>query len=90
MGGLSAAVNTIGGFNSINIINPASYGKINFTTIDAGLYSNATTLSNDINGVKTSQSNSNFRFSHITFAIPVSKHSALSFGLVPYSELGYS
>jgi hypothetical protein len=87
MGGIATAVNTIGGYNSINVINPASYGKIVFTTIDAGLYGNIVTLSK--NGY-ANQKNSNFRFSHLAFAIPVTKHSALSFGLLPYSELGYN
>jgi hypothetical protein len=87
MGGIATAVNTIGGYNSINVINPASYGKIFFTTIDAGLYGNLVTLSK--NGY-ANQKNSNFRFSHLAFAIPVTKHSAFSFGLLPYSELGYN
>lgn len=87
MGGIATAVNTIGGYNTINIINPASYGKINFTTIDAGLTTNFTTLS------KTGfadDKNSNSRLSHIAFAIPISQKSAFSFGLMPYSELGYA
>lgn len=87
MGGIATAVNTIGGYNSINVINPASYGKIVFTTIDAGLYSNIVTLSKS---GYANQKNSNFRYSHLAFAIPVTKHSAFSFGLLPYSELGYN
>jgi hypothetical protein len=50
------------------------------------LYSNFVTLSKT--GV-ADQSSSNFRLSHVAFGIPVTKHSALSFGLMPYSELGY-
>src|ERR1700761_3179341 len=44
MGGIGAAINQLGGYNNINPLNPASYGMINFTTIDAGLYSNIVTL----------------------------------------------
>lgn len=87
MGGIATATNSIGGYNSINIINPASYGKIGFTVIDAGIFSNVVTLS------KTNfadQRNVNTSFSHITLALPITKHSAVSFGLVPYSQMGYS
>ncbi|MDB5135271.1 MAG: hypothetical protein JWP37_1874 [Mucilaginibacter sp.] len=87
MGGIATATNTIGGYNSINVINPASYSKITFTTIDVGVYSNMVTFSKD---GYTDQKNSNTRLSHIAFAFPVTKHSALSFGLLPYSELGYN
>ncbi len=86
MGGITAATNNISGYNNINPANPASYSNINLTTIDIGLYSNIITLS------KTgyaSQTNSNFRLGHVAFGIPISKHSAFSFGLMPYSELGY-
>lgn len=87
MGGISVATNKISMFNNINVINPASYGAINLTTIDVGLYSNFLTLSQT---GSTNQKNSNFRLSHIAFAIPTSKHSAFSFGLLPYSERGYN
>ena len=87
MGGIGVATNKFGYFNNINIINPASYGAINLTTIDIGLYANFLTLNQT--GV-SSQKNSNFRLSHVAFAIPVSKRSALSFGLLPYSERGYN
>jgi hypothetical protein len=87
MGGIAVATNTIGGYNTINQINPASYGKIIFTTIDVGLYTNISTFSQT--GLPN-EVTSNTRLSHISFAIPVTKHSALSFGLLPYSEMGYS
>ena len=87
MGGIATATNTIGGYNSINIINPGSYGKINLTTIDIGVASDVTTLSKV--GFPD-QRNVNTKLSHVLFAMPVTKSSALSFGLVPYSELGYN
>jgi hypothetical protein len=87
MGGIATATNTIGGYNSINVINPSSYSKISFTTIDIGASTNAVTFSK--NGY-ADQKNTNTKLSHITFAIPVSRGSALSFGLLPYSELGYN
>src|SRR5476651_2465517 len=39
MGGISTAINRISGYNNINPLNPASFGAINFTTIDAGINS---------------------------------------------------
>ena len=87
MGGIGVATNRINGFNTVNPLNPASYSKVNLTVIDVGLFSNFTTLEKS---GQSSQSNSNFRLNHIAFGIPVSKKSALAFGLMPYSELGYN
>jgi hypothetical protein len=87
MGGIATATNAIGGFNSINPLNPASYGSLYTTTIDAGLYGGSLGLSQT---GQQSKSNANFGLSHIAFGIPVTKHSALSFGLLPYSQVGYN
>jgi hypothetical protein len=87
MGGIATATNQINGYNNINQLNPASYGSINLTTIDVGLYSSTLFLNQT---GQASQVNANFRLSHIAFAIPVTPHSALSFGLQPYSQLGYN
>src|SRR3546814_15486064 len=37
----------------------------------------------------TKQTTSNFALDHINFAIPVSQKSAFSFGILPYSSVGY-
>src|SRR3569623_112727 len=87
MGGISTATNVIGGYNSINVLNPAAYGKINLTTIDIGGAADIITLSK--NGYPDSR-NTTARLSHILFAFPVTKSSAMSFGLLPYSQVGYS
>jgi hypothetical protein len=87
MGGISTATNIIGGYNSINVLNPAAYGKINLTTIDIGGAADIITLGK--NGY-ADQRNTSARLSHLLFAFPVSKSSALSFGLLPYSQVGYS
>ncbi|WP_443936909.1 hypothetical protein [Pedobacter sp. MW01-1-1] len=86
MGGISTAVNKVTGFNYINMQNPASYSSINLTTADIGIAGEITNLS------KGSQQESSFNgsFGHIAFGIPISKRSAMSFGLLPYSEVGYS
>src|SRR6185437_11739529 len=86
MGGISTAINKINFYNNINPLNPASYGAINLTTIDVGIYSNIVNLSQA--GQKASDAN--FRLSHVAFAVPITKRSAISFGLLPYSEMGYN
>jgi hypothetical protein len=87
MGGIGTATNTIGGFRNINVLNPASYAKIDYTVIDAGVNANFLTLSE--NGF-SDQKNANLRFSHIAFAMPITKSSAFSMGLMPYSDVGYN
>lgn len=87
MGGISTGVNTINRYSSINPQNPASYATISFTTIDAGIYANRLSLSQS---GEPSQKNGSFRMSHVAFAIPVTTGSALSFGLLPYSQVGYN
>lgn len=86
MGGIAAATNTISGFATINTINPASYSAIGLTTIDVGVFGSSLKLARDEQG---SQKNTNFRLNHLLFAFPVTKRSALSFGLQPYSQRGY-
>ena len=87
MGGIGVATNNIGGFNTLNPLNPASYSALRLTVIDIGLSSSINTLSKS--GFNN-QTNSTFKLNHIAFGIPVSKKSAISFGLTPYSELGYN
>jgi hypothetical protein len=87
MGELTTATNQFGGYYNINPANPASYGIIGLTTVDVGLYGQYINLSQ--NG-QPNQSGGNFRFSHVAFAFPVTRHSALSFGMLPYSQVGYN
>ncbi|MBB5396306.1 hypothetical protein [Mucilaginibacter sp. AK015] len=87
MGGIGVATNRINNFNNANSLNPASYASIGLTVIDIGLYGKFNTLEKS---GQSSQSNANFRLSHIAFGLPISKRSAISFGLMPYSELGYN
>ncbi len=88
MGGIATAINEIGGYSNINPLNPASYSAIHLTAFDIGVYNNISLLSQA--NVSSNQPNSNFRLSHFAFAAPVSKRSAISFGLLPYTELGYN
>ncbi|RKR81506.1 hypothetical protein BDD43_1653 [Mucilaginibacter gracilis] len=87
MGGIGVAVRKPSGFSDINVLNPASYSSIQLTTFDIGGYMGTTSLKTSTTGPQTS---ANFRLSHITLAVPVSKQSALSFGILPYANLGYS
>lgn len=86
MGGIATATNAISGYSTINTLNPASYGAIGLTTIDVGVFGSSLKLSRDGQG---SQTSSNFRLNHLLFAFPVTKRSAISFGLQPYSQRGY-
>ncbi len=87
MGGVAAGVRTLGGYNNINMLNPASYSAITFTTIDIGAYGTINTLSNS----SAKQTGTDFRLNHLAFAVPITKGtSALSFGLLPYTDYGYS
>lgn len=86
MGGISTAVGKVTGFNNINMQNPASYGTINLTTLDIGMSASIINLSRG----STSESSFNSTFSHLAIAAPVTRRSALSFGILPYSDLGYS
>ena len=87
MGGIGVATNSLTSYSTINVLNPAAYSKIRLTVVDAGLYTNSLTLRND---TSPKQRNGNTRLSHVAFAFPVSRSSAISFGLLPYSELGYN
>lgn len=85
MGGISTAVYRPGYFNNINVQNPASYAAISATTLDIGLTGVVTELSNS----SLSENNFNASLSHVAMAFPITRKSALSFGILPYSQLGY-
>ncbi|WP_437921014.1 hypothetical protein [Sphingobacterium sp. LRF_L2] len=86
MGGISTAVRYLNGIPTLNIANPASYSALNRTVFDAGLYGNFTQLSKN----NASDQTADYAFSHITIGIPLSKYGGFAFGLLPYSDIGYS
>ncbi len=87
MGGIAAGVRTIGGYSNINMLNPASYSAIGLTAIDVGAYATINMLSNS----SAKQTGADFRLNHLAFALPITRGtSAVSFGLLPYSDLGYN
>ncbi|KHJ39100.1 hypothetical protein PBAC_07000 [Pedobacter glucosidilyticus] len=86
MGNLSSAVSYFGGYSNINSNNPASYSKIRLTTFDIGVGSNIQTLKKG----SDSENSFNAMLKHLVIAVPVNKKSAVSFGLIPYSNFGYT
>lgn len=85
MGGISTGVFSPNGYSNINLQNPASYAGISLTTADIGA---SGTIMNLKKGDAKEQS-FNSTLSHVALAFPVSRGSALSIGVLPYSELGY-
>src|SRR5699024_865577 len=86
MGGISAGLRKPSLYNNINLANPSSYSAIRTSTYDSGVYpANASLSKGDV-----SESSFDAALNHLVFAMPVTKASALSFGLVPYSSKGYN
>lgn len=85
MGGISTAIFSPTGYSNINMQNPASYAGISLTTADIGA---SGTIMNLKRG-DGSERSFNGSLNHVALAFPVSRGSALSIGLLPYSELGY-
>lgn len=86
MAGLSQGVRKPGLYDNINLANPASYSTMELTTFDVGASMDIRQLSKT--GI-TGRKQFNSTLSHITFGVPVNRYSALSFGLLPYTDLGY-
>ncbi len=85
LGGLSMGLRKFGPYSNINLSNPASYSAITLTTFDIGV----TTDLRQLSKTNISENSFNALLSHITIGIPVSSKSALSFGILPYSQRGY-
>lgn len=86
MGGIGAGVFRTDYINNINMQNPASYAGIDLTTLDIGM--SASSMQLRTSALKENTFNSSL--SHIAMAFPITKKSAVSLGLLPYSELGYN
>jgi hypothetical protein len=83
MGGISYGLE---GANNLNPGNPASYSSLQFTSFDAGVASNIVKYSDGIQSQRTSTTS----LSYLAFGFPVSKKWGTSFGLTPYSSVGYN
>ncbi|MGJ1384718.1 hypothetical protein ACR782_00835 [Sphingobacterium spiritivorum] len=86
MGGISTGLRYLGGTNTMNIANPASYSGFHHTIFDAGLYGNVTQLEKG----SAADNTADFAFSHITMGIPLGKAGGVALGLMPFSDVGYS
>lgn len=86
MGGISTGVFRPGVDNLINIQNPSAYAGINLTTIDIAATGTFMQLKQD----NVAEKSFNSTLSHIALAFPIVRgKTGLSFGLLPYTELGY-
>lgn len=85
LGGIAAGLRQPTSYFNINPANPASYSSLYLTSFDIGASGSLVNLARG----NQDQDGFNASLSHITFGIPVNKRSALSFGLLPYSQLGY-
>jgi len=86
MGGITTGVRYLNGYGNINVGNPASYAALGLTTIDVGLFGNITELSQS----NLTENSYNFSLSHINFGIPLGRPGGLSFGIMPFSDVGFS
>ncbi|MBQ4446231.1 MAG: hypothetical protein II910_08265, partial [Prevotella sp.] len=90
--GFNRGMNGLGmGFregNQVNFINPASYSSIDSLTFifDMGLSGQITNFSE--NGVRKNAKNADFEYAVAGFR--VFKHVGVSFGILPFTNVGYS
>ena len=86
MGGTNIALqNDTTAMFFINNGNPASYSNIRLTTADIGLNFNSLQLQN----TSAKQTINNASFAHLSLALPFKKWWVGSFGLTPFSSVGY-
>lgn len=91
-GGFNRGMNGLGiafrEHNNLNILNPASYSSIDSLSFifDAGISGQITNFNEG--GVKMNANNSNFEYLIAGFRL--ARHVGLSFGLLPFSNIGYN
>ncbi len=81
MGGISLYSDSL----HLNISNPAQLGKLRFVTFTVGGNHNDVSLKET--GVESKATNTTFDY--IALGFPVSKKAAVSFGLMPWTAVGY-
>lgn len=86
MGNVSTGVRYLSGLPMLNVSNPASYSALYRTVLEAGVYGNITQLSKG----PVSDHTADFAFSQILIGIPLAKAGGIAFGLLPFSDVGYS
>ena len=85
---LGGGVTALSSSNSVNPSNPASYTsfRANSFLFSTGGKHNTTQIQNSMD----KQVVNNSAFSHLTIAFPISSKLGASFGLLPYSNIGYT
>ncbi|HLV62092.1 hypothetical protein [Galbibacter sp.] len=81
MGGISVYADSI----HLNLNNPASLGKLRLTTFGVGGNYNSVSLKT----AEQKESASDFTFDYIALGIPLGNNLGMSFGLRPYTSVGY-
>lgn len=89
MGGVGYAMNS---GRQINVMNPASYAAIDSLTFlfDMGVDLTAMWQSEVVDGKKASDKNFGGGLDYVTMQFPIGKYMGASFGILPYSSVGYS
>ncbi|MCM5662622.1 hypothetical protein [Galbibacter mesophilus] len=82
MGGISVYTDSI----HLNLQNPASLGKLKLTTFTAGASYNSLSIKTDV----SSETASDITFDYLVLGIPLGQNLGMSFGLVPYTSVGYA
>ena len=85
---LGGGVTALSSSNSVNPSNPASYTsfRANSFLFSTGGLHNTTQIQNSTD----KQVVNNSAFSHLTIAFPISSKLGASFGMLPYSNIGYT
>jgi hypothetical protein len=90
--GFNRGMNGLGlGFhehNQVNFLNPASYSEIDSLSFifDAGISGQLTNFKE--NGVRKNAKNADFEYAVAAFRL--AKHFGMSFGILPYTNIGYN
>ena len=69
----------------LNLLNPAQLGRLRFVTFTVGGSHTELTLKDDVN----ENENSISTFDYLALSFPISKKAGVSFGLVPFTAVGY-
>ncbi len=70
---------------NVNLKNPAAYANLKLTTFQTGFKIGSVWMKDNSQSLFTNTST----ITNITFGIPVAKWSVISFGITPYSTVGY-
>jgi len=91
----SPAFNSLGGggyaISNGKIINP--YSPASYSAFEANSFLFSTGINNEITDIQSDSENqtvNNVSLSHIIFGLPINKKIGASFGIIPYSNIGYT